>query len=92
MKDLLECVQIGTHMQNVKDGVCVFCGCERVRDYAISTSDGHDEDWTYYDSEKDAYDTFIYMQSWETDIHLYKFSVEFGYEVIDSWCDDDDVI
>ena len=55
--------------------------------YAISTSDGHNVDWTYYDSEKDAHDTFIYMQGYESDIHLYKYSVEYGYEVIDSWSD-----
>jgi|TARA_R110000824_G_scaffold106610_2_gene251948 hypothetical protein len=53
--------------------------------YAISTSDGHDVEWTYYDSEVDAHETFIYMQGYETDIHLYKYSVEFGYEVIESW-------
>jgi DNA-directed RNA polymerase subunit RPC12/RpoP len=55
--------------------------------YAISTSDRHDEDWTFYQSELEAHETFIYMQGYESDIHLYKFSSEFGYEVIDSWCD-----
>ena len=55
--------------------------------YAISTSDGHDEEWTYYDSEWDAKERFEYMKSWESDIHLYKYSVEYGYEVIDSWWD-----
>lgn len=58
--------------------------------YTISTSDGHDVDWTYYDSEREAYDTFIYMQGYESDIHLYKYSQEFGYEVIESWCDGED--
>ena len=58
--------------------------------YAISTSDGHDEDWTFYHSELEAHETFIYMQGYESDIHLYKFSSEFGYEVIDSWCNGDE--
>jgi hypothetical protein len=53
--------------------------------YAISTSDGHDVEWTYYDSELEAHETFIYMQGYESDIRLYKYSVENGYEVIESW-------
>lgn len=57
--------------------------------YAISTSNGHDVDWTYYDSELEAHETFIYMQGYESDIHLYKYSVEYGYEVIESWCDEE---
>ena len=57
--------------------------------YGISTSDGYDVDWTYYDSEKEAHETFIYMQSYESDIHLYKYIQEYGYEVIESWCDEE---
>tara|TARA_R110000772_G_C13310268_1_gene440050 strand:+ start:7801 stop:8136 length:336 start_codon:yes stop_codon:yes gene_type:complete len=57
--------------------------------YAISTCDGHDVDWTYYDSELEAHETFIYMQGYESDIHLYKYLQEYGYEVIESWCDED---
>lgn len=57
--------------------------------YAISTSDGHDEDWTYYDSELEAHETFEYMKSYETDIHLYKLNDD-EYEVIDSWWIDDE--
>ena len=58
-------------------------------DFAISTSDGHDEDWTFYESELEAHETFIYMQGYEDDIHLYKYSKEYGYEVIDSFWDGD---
>lgn len=53
--------------------------------YAISTTDGHDIDWTYYDSELEAHECFIYMQGWHDDIHLYEYSEEFGYEVIKSF-------
>jgi len=56
--------------------------------YGISTSDGHDEEWTYYDSEVEAHETFIYMQGYETDIHLFKLTDKYEYEVIDSWSDD----
>lgn len=57
--------------------------------YAISTSDGHDEDWTFYQSELEAHETFIYMQGYESDIHLFKLNHNFEYEVIDSWWDGD---
>lgn len=53
--------------------------------YAISTSDGHNEDWTYYESELEAHETFIYMQGYEDDIHLYKLNSNDEYEVIDSF-------
>ena len=53
--------------------------------YAISTSDGHDEVWTYYKSELEAQETFIYMQGYEDDIHLYKLTKTSEYEVIDSF-------
>lgn len=55
--------------------------------FAISTSDGHDEDWTYYKSELEAHETFIYMQGYESDIHLYELNENGEYEVIDSWWD-----
>ena len=53
--------------------------------FAISTSDGHDEDWTYYSEECVAKDAFEKMKANENDIHLYKYHMDFGYEVIDSW-------
>lgn len=56
-----------------------------VKPFAITTSDGHDETWEYYDSELEAHETFIYMQGYETDIHLYKLNKNMEYEVIDSW-------
>jgi hypothetical protein len=59
------------------------------KDYAISVSDGHDEDWEYYDSEKEVYERFEYMKEYEDDIHLYKLvkNEEWEYEVIDSFWD-----
>ena len=59
-------------------------------DYAISTSDGHDEEWTYYKNAKEAYDTFEYMKSYETDIHLFMLNERHEYEVIDSWVEEDE--
>jgi hypothetical protein len=56
--------------------------------YAISTSDGHDEDWTYYDSEREVYERFEYMKEYETDVHLFKLTLNNEYEVIDSWYDE----
>lgn len=62
---------------------------EAYKPYAISTSDGHDEFWTYYTSELEAHETFIYMQGYEDDIHLYKLNDDIEYEVIDSfWIED----
>lgn len=54
------------------------------KQFAISTSDGHDEQWTYYISELEAHETFIYMQGYETDIHLYQL-INNEYAVIDSF-------
>jgi len=54
-------------------------------DYAISTSDGHDEDWTFYGSKEETYEAFEKMKEYEDDIHLYEYSKEYGYEVIDSY-------
>lgn len=64
-------------------------GEEEYPPYAISTSDGHDEDWTYYDGEKEAREAFIFMQEYEDDIHLCKLTSNNEYEVIDSyWVED----
>ncbi len=67
-----------------------------MKKYAISTSDGHDEDWSYYDSEEDARNEFERMKEYESDIHLYEYGHiggdEYNYEVIDSfWDEEDDV-
>lgn len=58
--------------------------------YAISTSDGHEEFWTYYDSEKEAKEAFEKMKEHESDIHLYVYNSDFEYEVIDSFWDEDE--
>ena len=55
--------------------------------YAISTSDGHDEDWYYYETEvqyKEALDLFIKTES---DVHGYILNASNEYEVIDSYCE-----
>lgn len=53
--------------------------------WAISTSDGHEEDWTYYGSKEIAESTFEKLKEVENDIHLYKYNMDLGYEVIDSF-------
>ena len=91
MIHLIECTKNKLHLTSCDDdGFCNHCGNQEVLPYAISTSDGHDEDWTYYKSELEAHETFIYMQGYESDIHLYEYNYELGYEVIDSWCSDDE--
>jgi hypothetical protein len=92
MKEILDCTKNGLHLTDCdNDGFCNHCGYqETYLPYAISTSDGHDEDWTYYASELEAHETFIYMQGYESDIHLFKLNYNFEYEVIDSWWDGDE--
>jgi hypothetical protein len=53
--------------------------------YAISTSDGHDEDWEYFPNEQKATSRFEDLKHNETDIHLYEYKSGLGYEVIDSF-------
>jgi hypothetical protein len=58
--------------------------------YAISVSDGHDEFWIYYDTEEQAREGFEQLKENESDIHLYMFNHNYGYEVIDSFWDEDE--
>ena len=54
--------------------------------YAISTSDGHDEDWTFCKTKDEA--DKLFEESKECgDVRYFEFSSEFGYEVIDSFWD-----
>ena len=68
-----------------------FCSwtyeAEYYGDYAISTSDGHDEDWTFYWSKEDCDKDFKILMEYEDDIHVYEYSKQYGYEVIDSFWD-----
>ena len=52
--------------------------------YALSTSDGHDEDWEYFPTELEAKNRFETLKHYETDIHLYEYT-KLGYEVIDGF-------
>lgn len=89
---LFDCVTSGEHLTSCdSDGFCNHCGFqEEYKKYAISTSDGHDEDWTYYDKEGKARLMFEKMKSYETDIHLFMFNENEEYEVIDSWYEDEE--
>lgn len=86
---LTECYLSCEHLQDCDDdGFCNHCGHQLAYPpYALSTSDGHDEEWEYFDNELEAKDRFVKLQWSEDDIHLYEYNVEFGYEVIDSYWD-----
>ena len=53
--------------------------------YAISISDGHSEDWEYYNTKKETYNQFSILKKTEEDIHVFEYNNKFGYEVIDSY-------
>ena len=53
--------------------------------YAISTSDGHDEDWSYYPNKREYRKAFNKLKKTEDDIHGYKLTKNDEYEVIDSY-------
>ena len=55
------------------------------KEFAISVSDGHGEEWEYFDTEEEARKMFEQLKKMEDDIHLYKYDPKFGYEVIDSY-------
>ena len=56
--------------------------------YAITISDGHDTEWSYFPDEETARNVFNSLKETETDIHLYEYTEE-GYEVIDSYNEDE---
>jgi hypothetical protein len=53
--------------------------------YGISTSDGHGEEWEYFPTEAEAKKRFEALKHHESDIHLYEYNKDLGYEVIDSF-------
>ncbi len=61
-----------------------------MKKYAIRTSDGHDEDWSYYSSKKSVMEAFESMKELDLDIHVYEYNKELGYEVIDSYSNEED--
>ena len=56
-----------------------------MKKYAISVSDGHDEDWEYFDLKTETYKRFNTLKTYEEDIHVYTYNKKYGYEVIDSY-------
>jgi hypothetical protein len=60
---------------------------ETIYPYAISISDGHDEDWFYYQSEEEYKRAFELFKIDESDIHGYVLNENDEYEVIDSYWD-----
>lgn len=58
--------------------------------YAISTSDGHDEYWYYYDNIEEYQIGFKELKNYgEDDIHGYVLNDNEEYEVIDYYWDGD---
>jgi hypothetical protein len=54
--------------------------------FAISTSDGHSEDWTFCKTKEEA-DKLFEESKVTGDVHYYEYNKDFGYEVIDSFWD-----
>ena len=57
--------------------------------YAIDSSDGHSEDWSFFATEKEARKTFEEMKKVCFDMHLRKYDSDYGYDVIDSYWDEE---
>lgn len=61
---------------------------EKLKPFAISVSDGHNEDWYYFDNETDCLTEFEKLKEVEDDIHVYKLVINHGveeYEVFESY-------
>jgi len=54
--------------------------------FALSFSDGHEEDWEYFKTHIEAKQRFEECKLPQNDIHFYEYNMDFGYEVIDSYC------
>lgn len=53
--------------------------------FAISTSDGHDEDWFYFETREQYLKAFDEFKESESDIHGYELNSNDEYQVIDSY-------
>lgn len=59
---------------------------ELIYPFAITTSDGHDENWEYFDDKENCLAIFERMKGFYDDIHLYEYNMEQEqFEVIDSF-------
>lgn len=56
-----------------------------MKKYAISISDGHDEDWFFYDTKEKYENAFYVFKIGEEDMHGYVLNENNEYEVIDSY-------
>jgi hypothetical protein len=54
------------------------------KQYAITISNGYDQDWEYFDTKEDA-DIAFEESKRSGDVHYYEYNKELGYEVIDSF-------
>jgi hypothetical protein len=57
--------------------------------YAISLSDGHNEDWYYYPNKEQYQISFDKFKETESDIHGYMLNSNKEYEVIESYWDEE---
>jgi hypothetical protein len=63
---------------------------ELIKPFAISISDGHEEDWQYFEDKESCLETFEKMKGFYDDIHVYEYIMEMEqYEVFLSfWIED----
>jgi len=59
-----------------------------MKKYAISISDGHDEEWYFYDTKEEYLNKFEAFKKIESDVHGYILNSDNEYEVINSHWDD----
>lgn len=52
--------------------------------YALSISDGHDEEWEYFADQQSAYFKFVQLQGNDEDVHLFELTDNNEYEVTNS--------
>jgi hypothetical protein len=81
--EMLTDVQIYNALSDVNQAM--FNNPKNYLPFAISTSDGHDEDWTYYPNESEMLKAFESLKHNESNIHVYEYNSKLGYEVIDSF-------
>lgn len=62
---------------------------EIISPFAISISDGHEEDWYFYDTKEEVEESFENFKKIESDIHVYGLNSDYEYEVINSYWDED---
>lgn len=74
-----------THIQNYSSFLSTTIPNHPLMKFAISTSDGHDEEWFYFETKEQYLKAFDEFKESESDIHGYELNSNDEYEVIDSY-------